>query len=82
MARYNMAKLGHPSEVDYKDMVCSNMIDHIPLNLSDIDAANNIFSCNIPSLKLKTPKRHPPQVLSDYMTIPKQIKDMTHRIMI
>ena len=82
MARYNMAKLGHPSEADYKDMVCSNMISYFPLTPAGIDAANNIFSCYIPPLKVKTPRRHPPPVLSDYMAIPIQIKDTTQRLMI
>ena len=82
MARYNMAKLGHPSEADYKDMVCSNMIAHFPLTPADIEAANNIFGCNIPSLNVKTPISNPPPVLSDYMAIPIQIKHMTQRLTI
>ena len=82
MARYNMAKLGHPSEAEYKYMVCSNIISHFPLTPDDIDDANNIFSFNIPPLNGKKPRRYPPPVLSDYMAIPIHIKYMTQRLTI
>ena len=48
-----MANLGHPSETYYKDIVCSNMIAHFTVTLSDVDVANKIFSSKIPSLKIK-----------------------------
>ena len=82
MASYTMAKLGYPSEADYKDMLCSNMITHSPLTPADIDATNNILRCNISSLNEKTPRRHPPRVLSDYMAVPIKIKDITQRLTI
>ena len=79
---YTIAEIGHPSDLDYKEMACSNIIYHFPLITADIDASNNIFSCIISSLNGKTPRRHPPPVLSDYMSIPIQIKDTTQRMTI
>ena len=63
-------------------MVCSNMIAHFPVTPADIDAANSIFSCNIPPLKVKIPRKNPSPVLSDYIEIQIQIKDMTQRLTI
>ena len=80
MARYTIANIGHPSDAEYKDMLCSNMIAHFPLTPSDIHTAKNIFSCNISSINGKTPRKHTQTVLPDYMAIPIQIKDMTQRL--
>ena len=49
-SKLTMAKLGYTLEVYYKDMVCSNMIAHCTLYPADIEAANNIFDHDIPSL--------------------------------
>ena len=65
MARSIMDKLGKSSEEDYKGMVRSNMIFHFLVNSDDIDTTNKIFSRNIPSLKVKTVRRHPPPVVLD-----------------
>ena len=56
------------------------MIAHFPVTPADIDTANSIFSCNIPPLKVKIPGRHPPPVLSEYIEIQIQIKDITQRL--
>ena len=71
MARSTMDKLGKPSEEDYKGMLRSNKISHFPVTPEYIDTTNKIFNCNIPSLKEKTVRRHPPPVVSDYTPIPR-----------
>ena len=69
MARSTMAKLGYPSEADYKDMLRLNIIAHCPVTPVDIDATNKIFDRKIPTLKMKTVRRNPPLVVSEYMSI-------------
>ena len=69
MVRSTMDKLGNPSDADYNGMVRSNMIYHFPVTPDDIDAANKVFSCNIPSLKGKTVRRQPPLLVLDYAEI-------------
>ena len=69
MSSSTMDKLGNPSYADYNGMVRSNMIYHFPVTPDDIDAANKVFSCNIPSLKGKTVRRQPPSVVLDYVGI-------------
>ena len=82
MARYSMTKLGHPSEADCKDMVCSNMIAHFPVTPSDIDAANNIFGREIQYQKGKKARSNTPLVVSDYVEIPRKIKEMNQSLMV
>ena len=80
MARSTMADIGHPSEAYYNDMICSNMISHCPVTPADIDTANKIFVCDISSLKVKTVRRQPSTVVSEYVEIPRKIKHMNRRM--
>ena len=73
-----MAKLGHPSEVDYKYMVRSNMINHCPVTPSYIGVANKIFVRDILSLKGETGRMYPPLLVSECVSTPRQIKCINH----
>ena len=52
------------------------MINHCPVTPYVIDAANNILSCYIPFVKGQTVRSPPPPLVSDYVVIQRQIKDI------
>ena len=58
------------------------MISHFNIHTTDIDAANKIFGCDIPSLKGKKVRRNPPLVVSDCVTTPRQLKEIKLRLMV
>ena len=68
-----MHLLGFPSERDFDNMVCSNIIVNSPVTLDDMKNAKLIFGPNITSLKGKPVRRKPASVLTDYVEIPKEI---------
>ena len=72
-ARNLYAKVGFPSLKDFKTMISNNMLQNCPISIEDINHAEDIYGPSIASLKGKTTRKTPPPVITDYMTIPKEI---------
>ena len=64
---------GYPSEKDFKNMVSSRLIPNCPVTIDYIKNYNTIFGLNVPSLKRKMLRRKTKPVVSNYITIPKEI---------
>ena len=79
-ARRTLSLIGYLSNRDYKDMVSSKMIMKCPTTTRDINNANTIFGRNFRTLKGKTVRRQPRPVVSDYMEIPEEIKQMNRDV--
>ena len=71
--RQSMHLLGFPSEREFENMVCSNMIVNCPINFDDVKNAKLIFGPDITSLKVKSVRRKPASVVMDYVDIPREI---------
>mmetsp|Transcript_1688 Transcript_1688/g.3611 ORF Transcript_1688/g.3611 Transcript_1688/m.3611 type:complete len:966 (+) Transcript_1688:108-3005(+) len=72
-AKEAVAKLGFPSLVDPKAMVSSGFVKNMPFNIQDINVAQKIFGPDVPSLKGKTTRRSSPQVMMEFVHVPKEI---------
>ena len=57
-------------------MVSLNMINNLPVTFRNILNANNIFGPDVPSMKVKSVRRRPEAVVSNYVEISKEILDM------
>ena len=67
--------VGRPSAADFERMVRGNMLKKIPISVTDIKNGHIIFGPNIGSLRGKTVRKKTETVMTDYVEIPKQIKD-------
>ena len=64
-ARRSMHLIGFPSERDFGNMVCSNMILKCPVTFEDVKSAKLIFGPDITSLKIKSVSHNPDSVVTD-----------------
>ena len=64
-----MHLLGFPSERDFDNMVCSNIIVNCPVTLDDMKNAKLIFGPDITLLKGKPVRHNPARVITDYVKI-------------
>ena len=78
--RQTLGLIGYQSGQDYKDMVRSSMIMNCPTTTRDIENDNTIFGRNVHTLKGITVRKQPGSVISDYMEIPEEIKQMNQDI--
>ena len=74
-ARRAMHLLGFLSEQDFENIVRLNMIINCPVTFSDVKNAELIFGPDITSLKVKSVKRKPVSVVTDYVEIPGEIPE-------
>jgi hypothetical protein len=74
-ARRAQAMMGNPSEKDYKTMVSNNLIPECPITPSDISNARAIFGPDLPSVRGKTVRTRPAQVVGDYVAVPRSLVD-------
>ena len=65
---------------DYKDMVCSSMIMNCPRTTRYIDNDSTIFGRDVHTLKGKTVRKQPGTVVSNYVKIPEEIKQMNRDV--
>ena len=72
--------LGFPSERDFGNTVCLNLIRNCPITPTDIANAKKIFGPNVPSIKGKPVRRKPILMVSDYVDVPPQILDLTRKV--
>jgi hypothetical protein len=72
-ARRVMGMIGNFSEEDFKGMVRGNMIQNCPVTPDLITNARTIFGPNLPSLQGKTVWQTPAMVVSEYVSVPREI---------
>jgi hypothetical protein len=65
--------IGTPSINDFKAMLRMNMISNNPVTTEDINVAERIFGPDIGTLKGKTTRQNPVQVIDDLLEIPKEV---------
>ena len=70
-----MHLLGFPSERDFENMVCLSMIVNCPITFDDVKNAKFTLGTDITSLKDKSVRRKPASVVTDYVDIPKEIRE-------
>ena len=76
------AKVGYLSQKDFKKLIKSNIIKNCPVNLDDTIRADKIYCPNIASLKVKTTQTKLDPVVTDYITVPKEINKAKKNIII
>lgn len=81
-AREAMKTLGFPSTRDLVTMVCTGLIKILPINVQDIQVANNIFGPGIPSLKKKMVRKTPPAVVTNYIPVPQHIYNRNPKVVV
>ena len=67
-ARCVMGIIGNPSKRDFKGMVSGNMIRNCPVTTDAITNASAIFCPDLASVRGKTVRRMPEQVVGDYLS--------------
>ncbi len=72
-ARRAIEMIGYPSKEDFKGMVRGNMIQNCPVTPDAITNARTIFDPNLPSLGGKTVRQTPAPVVSEYVSVPREI---------
>ncbi|KAL7469296.1 LOW QUALITY PROTEIN: hypothetical protein ACHAXS_009566 [Conticribra weissflogii] len=72
-AREALAKVGHPTEREFGELVHHNMIANCPINNQDITNANKIFGPDLPGLRGKTTRVKPMSVQTDYVAVPRYL---------
>ncbi|KAL7469297.1 hypothetical protein ACHAXS_009567, partial [Conticribra weissflogii] len=72
-AREALAKVGHPTEREFGELVRHNMITNCPINHQDITNANKIFGPDLPGLRGKTTRVKPMPVRTDYVAVPRYL---------
>ena len=72
--------VGRLSAAYFERMVRCNMLIFFLISVTDIKNAHTIFGPDIGSLRGKTVRKKTETVISDYVAIPKQIKERTKTI--
>ena len=65
--------IGTPSVQDLKAVLRMNLISNNPVTTEDIEMAERIFGPDIGSLKGKTVRRKPAQVVNDNIEVPREL---------
>ena len=69
-ARDMQARLAHPTDEKFKQMVRSKSLDTCSVVADDITNARAIFGPNLPGLRGKTVRQRPERVVPEYLEIP------------
>ena len=75
MAKQLLHKLGYPLVVDLKAIIKMNMIWDNPVTKPDVKLMECLFGPDIPTMKGKTTRRHPHQLVSNVVSIPHELHD-------
>jgi hypothetical protein len=81
-ARHAMGMIGNPSKEDFKGMVRGNVIKNCQVTPDVITNACVIFGPDLPSLQRKTVRRTPALVLSEYVSVPKEVVEWNKIVML
>ena len=71
VAREIYAKVGHPSNKGFSNLINSNLINNFPVTLEDAIRADKIYGPNIATFKGKTNRSNLYIVVTGYITVPK-----------
>ena len=66
-------KVGKTSQKDFNNLIKSNIISNFPVTLEEPIRADKIYGPNISTLKGKTAHSKPYPVVTEYITVPKEI---------
>ena len=77
-ARDMQARLAHPTDKSFKQMVSSKTLDNCSVNASDVTNARSIFGPNRPGLKGKTIRQRPERIEPEYVGIPRDFYKLHH----
>jgi hypothetical protein len=72
-ARDLYAKLGYPSQKDFKWVIQSNQVNDCPVTVQDVEASHKIWGKSVAALKGKTTRSKPIHVAKDFVKVPKGI---------
>jgi hypothetical protein len=72
-ARRAIGMIGNPRKEDFKGMVRGNMIKHCPVTPNAITNPHTIFGLNLPSLQGKTVQKTLAPVVSEYVSVPREV---------
>ena len=64
--------MGYPLKRDFTNIVSSKMIVNCSVMPQDIENADNIFGPDVPSMKGKSVRKRPKDIVSNYVGIPKE----------
>ena len=75
MAKQLLHTLGYPSVVNLKTIIKINVIQDNPVTKSDVKLMEHLFGPNIPTIKGKTTRSQPHQLVSDVVSTPHELCD-------
>jgi hypothetical protein len=81
-ARDLLHAVGCPSVADLKCILKMNGIANCPITLDDVDIAEEIYGPDVASLKGKTTRQKPAPVVSDQVTIPKELRQKHQNVVL
>ncbi len=79
-ARRLMGMVATPSPRDFEGMVRLNMLKDCPVTNEDIKNANKIFGTDLATIRGKTVRRRPKQVITDYVNISRLLVDTNQQV--
>ena len=77
-SREMQARMAHPTDETFKQMVSGECIDNCPVIASDVTNARTIFGPNRAGLRGKTVRQRPERVIPEYLGIPKDFYRLHH----
>ena len=75
MAEQLLHMLGYPLVVNLKTIIKMNVIQDNPVTESDVKLMEHLFRPDIPTIKGKTTRCHPNQLVSNMVSIPLKLHD-------
>ena len=77
-ARNMQARMAHPTDESFKQMVSGKTLDNCSIVASDVTNAQTIFGPNRPGLKGKTVRQRPERIEPEYLGIPRDFYCLHH----
>ena len=78
VARDMQARLAHPTDDKFKQMVSSKSLKNCSIVADDVTNARSIFGPNLPGLRGKTVRQRPERVVPEYLDIPRDYYRLHH----
>ena len=72
--------MGYPSPRDFQKLISENMILNCPVTVEDVIRADKIYGRDIHSLKVKTTRTQPTQVITDYVKLPPSVLEKNKHV--
>ncbi len=79
-ACHHMGMVAIPSECNFQEMVHHNLLKDCPVTNEDIHNAHAIFGPDLASIRGKTVRHKPEQVVTDYIKIPRDLFTNHNRV--